>query len=143
MLICPLVAYEIFRKKLIRTESPTLALAPNGRIALNSAACRILSDAGVKSVVLLWDHEARKLALRASTGGEDSYALTFTGRHSASLAAKAFMRHIGWEAKERRVFPAVWNAAKKMLEVDLNEDARQMLSRKIAKAFLKRSKADP
>jgi hypothetical protein len=138
----PLVAYEVFSKKLTRTDSPMLALAPNGRIALNAAACRILDDAGVKSVTVLWDADARKLALRGSTGGGDSYALTFTpDRHSASLAAKAFMRHIGWDAKERRVFPAAWNAQKKMLEADLNKDVSQELRRKLAEVFLKKSRA--
>jgi|SRR5579871_691778 len=135
------VAYEVFNKKSVRNDSPTVALTPNGRIALNSATCRILADAGVKSVVVLWDNTARKLALRASKRGEQSYAITYApDRHSGSLAAKAFMRHIGWDAKERRVFAAGWNDSQKMLEVDLNAD---VFGRTVAAGVIRARKNRP
>jgi len=54
----------------------------------------------------------------ATKSDKDSFAVTNTG-HSASLRAKSFLAHIGWNAPKREQLPATWNAAEKMLEVTL------------------------
>ena len=46
------MAYEVFKRTGVRVEEPALSLVPDGRIALNAAAVRVLTQAGVKSVLL-------------------------------------------------------------------------------------------
>ncbi len=98
-----------------------LSLAPGGRITLNAAATRIMSEAGVKFVLLLWDKGSHRLALKAAQKGDkNGYALTLlTERHSGSLRAIQFLRHIGWNAPRRELLPATWNEKERMLEVTL------------------------
>jgi hypothetical protein len=131
--------YEKFKRTKARVDSPTIALAPRGTIALNAAASRAMEEAGVKAVMLLWDRDANRLAIKAtSKTDKDAFALSISpGSHSGSIRAKSFLSHIGWESKERRVFAAAWDKAQKMLEADLNVDVHSDLSQKIAKAMLK------
>lgn len=115
------MAYEIFQRTAVRVETPSLAVAPGGRIAFNAAACRLLIDAGVRNVVILWDKARNRMAIRAASKGEkNSFTVTFTGgSHSGSLRAQSFLRHIGWNAAKREALAATWNAAEKMFEATL------------------------
>jgi hypothetical protein len=38
--------YQIFERVAVRVETPILSIVPGGRIAINSAAGRLLMDAG-------------------------------------------------------------------------------------------------
>jgi len=103
-----------------RGYSPTVALVPDGRITINAAAVRILTQAGVKAVLLLWDKVNNRMALKASSRADKStYAVSMTGHHSGSLRAKLFLVHIGWNAPNRQTSPAVWDEKEKMFEVSL------------------------
>lgn len=115
------MAYQLFERTGVRVESPTLSIVPDGRIALNSASARLLSEAGVKSVALLWDKSAHKVALKATTKGDSNgYAVSLSpDKHSGSLRAKTFISHIGWRATKRIMVPAVWNVQERMLEAIL------------------------
>ena len=115
------MAYEMFEKKSTRIETPALALTPAGRIVLNAAAARIAEKANIKAIKILWDKTTAGLALQAAQQGtKDSYLLTLSGkRNSATVAAKAFVRHIGWSCDRRYTVPANWNARQKMLEARL------------------------
>jgi len=115
------MAYETFVRRSVRIEEPALAVAPNGRIALNAAASRLLEKSGVKAVKILWDKTTCGIALQAAHKEDrDSYSLAFgNGYHSATLAAKAFVRHIGWSSKQRQTVPAKWNEQQKMLKARL------------------------
>src|SRR5579864_8212204 len=131
--------YEKFKRTRVRVDSPTVALVPKGTIALNAAASRAMSEAGAKAVVLLWDHAEKKLAVKAASKNDrDAFALSMApGSHSATIRAKSFLNHIGWDSKERRVFGAVWDGAQKMLEADLNADVSQKFARTIAMGISK------
>jgi hypothetical protein len=115
------MAYETFERRSVRIEQPALAVAANGRIALNAAATRLLEKSGIKAVKILWDKATCGIALLAAHKDDrDSYSLAFsTGYHSATLSAKAFVRHIGWSSKSRQTVFAKWNEQKKMLEAQL------------------------
>jgi hypothetical protein len=115
------MAYELFERVAVRVDTPTLSIAPGGRIAFNSAACRLLLEARMKNVVILWDKDTRHTAIRAAPkGGKNAFAITFTGKnHSASVTAKAFLRHIEWNASKRVALATTWNAAEKMFEAVL------------------------
>ena len=114
------MAYELFKRTAVRVESPTLAITPTGRIVVNAAGCRILRDAAVKHVVLLWDGSGRRMAVKGARKREKyAFTITFSRGSSGSLGAKTFLRHIGWRAAERVTLPALWNETDKMFEVVL------------------------
>jgi hypothetical protein len=115
------MAYETFERPRVRIEEPALAVAPTGRIALNAAAARLLEKFGVKAVRILWDKATCGIALQAAHKDDrDSYSVAFAnGYHSGTLAAKAFLRHIGWSSDRRQTVPAKWNEKEKMLEAKL------------------------
>jgi len=113
------MAYELFQRKAVRVESPTLAITTTGRIVVNAAGCRILREAALKRVMLLWDGSGRRLAVKGATRGEKhAFAISFSpDGSSGNLSAVTFLRHIGWRAAERVTLPASWSQADKMFEV--------------------------
>jgi hypothetical protein len=118
------MAYEVFKRTGVRVEGPSISLVPDGRIALNAAAVRILTEAGVKSVLLLWDKSNNTIALKAATKSDrNSFAVSIVRDHYAgSLRAKSFLSHIGWRAPKRTLLPATWNPKDKMLEITLPQE---------------------
>ena len=87
------MAYERFEKQSVRVLDPTLSLAKSGKIALNAAAGRIMQEAGIKSVVILWDKTSYGIALQAAHKGDrNAYTLSFaTDTGGATCAAKSFL----------------------------------------------------
>lgn len=82
-----------------------------------AAATRVLFEAGVKAVLLLWDKANSKIALKATAKGDkNGFAVSFTDKHSGSIRAKSFVVHIGWTGTSREMLPAAWNEKEKMLE---------------------------
>ena len=118
------MAYEVFKRTGVKVLEPALSLVPDGRIALNAAAVRILAHAGVKSVLLLWDKGNYRVALKAaSKGDKNAYAVSIVpDAHSGSLRAKSFLGHIGWSASKRTLLPATWNEKEKMFEITLPQE---------------------
>jgi hypothetical protein len=116
-----LLAYELFERVAVRVDTPNLSIAPGGRIAFNAAACRLLLDAKIRTVVILWDKDASRMAIKTAPRGErNAFGISFTGaNHSASLTAKLFLRHIGWSASKRVALATTWNAGAKMFEATL------------------------
>jgi len=117
------VAYKTFERTNVRVEDPALTIAPirDGRIALNAAACRLLKQAGVKTVNILWDKATCGIALQAAGKHDpDAYSVAFgPSGNSASLSGKAFLRYIGWSSDLRQIVPAKWDGHQKMLEATL------------------------
>ncbi len=92
-------------------------------MVINAAAARLLIEAGVKSVLLLWDKANHKMAVKAAQKGDkNAYAVSLSpDKYSGSLRAKAFVAHIGWRAPRREMLLATWNAKEKMFELTLPE----------------------
>jgi hypothetical protein len=112
------MAYEVFKRTSVRVEEPSLSVTPDGRVVLNAAAARALAEAGVKSVLLLWDEINSKLAIKAAPKADrNAYAVSFTrNREGGSLRAKMFISHIGWSPLGRQRLDATWDPREKMLE---------------------------
>ena len=108
-----------------------LSLTPDGRIALNAAACRVLLSSDVKFVLLLWDRINRKIALKATTKADrNGYAVTIVpSRHAGGIRAKSFLTHIGWKGGSRLRLAASWNHKEKMLEVIVPQTAVSSIMR--------------
>ena len=114
------MAYEVYQRTSFRVEDPALSLTPDGKIALNAPAVRLLREANVKFVLLLWDKNNRKVALKAAVKGDtNAYAVSGVGSHSATIRAKPFLRHVGWKGLKRTTLPATWHEKDKMFEVFL------------------------
>jgi hypothetical protein len=84
----------------------------------------VLTQAGVKSVLLLWDKTNSKVALKAAAKGDkNAYAVSIVrDSHSGSLRAKLFLSHIGWNSPKRMMLPATWNEKDRMLEMMLPQE---------------------
>lgn len=118
------MAYEVFQRSSIRVDTPTLSLVPDGRVAINSAACRLLIEANVEKVIILWDKRHNKMAVKGATK-EDANAFTITfasDLHAGTFRAKTFLDYIGWRAANRITLPVVWNASEKMFEFSLPKE---------------------
>ena len=113
------MGYKVFSRTTVRVEGFAVSLVPDGRITLNAASVRVLGEAGVKSVLLLWDEPGNRLALKAATKGDkNAFAVSF-GDSSGSIRAKSFLRHIQWNAPKRTLLPASWNPQQRMIEAIL------------------------
>jgi hypothetical protein len=115
------MAYKLFQRTGVRVDSPALTISAGGRIGINAAAVRVMVEAGVKAVLLFWDKTNNKIALKsAPKNDKNAYAVSLApGHHSGTIRAKAFLAHIGWNA--RQTLPAEWNEKDKMFEVSLTE----------------------
>jgi hypothetical protein len=116
------MAYEVFDNKATRLGSPALTIATDGRLALNADAGDLLKGLGAKFVHLLWDAEARKIALRPLAKADSrSYKLSVPHAHKRGMlvSGSTFMRYIGWPLSKRVTLPAEWNEKEKILEAVL------------------------
>jgi hypothetical protein len=133
--------YEVFQRTTVRVEEPTLSLTPEGRIGLNSATARIFAEAGIKSVLLLWDKVSCKCALKAAPKTDkNAYAVSVApNKRGGSLTAKSFLNHIGWSAPRRETLPATWNEKEKILEITLPQKYVSLGMRRAHKEKMKTS----
>jgi hypothetical protein len=115
------MAYEMFTRSAVRVDTPTVSVVPDGRMALNAATCRVLSNAGIAALTLLWDKSKYKLALKAARKGDpNAFSVSLSpDKHSGSLRAKSFFVHIGWRAPKREMLPAIWNEKERMFEISV------------------------
>jgi len=114
------MAYETFERRAVRVEDPTLTVRPEGRITFNAAASRLLENAGVRTVRILWDKTTCGIAVQAAPKGDsNSYSVAFSRSRSATLTAKLFLQYIGWSSDRRQTVSAKWDERRKMIEAKL------------------------
>ncbi len=121
------MAYEIFTRKVRRVGSPAVTLSTLGRLALNKAAADILHRSAVEHVLLLWDAEARKFAVRPITKKDErAYKLHYGKKgNGAGFSAVTFLAHIGYDYSKTRSHPAIWNEDQQMFEVEVPQECFQ------------------
>ena len=101
------MAYEIFEKK-ARVLGPLPITISKDRISANSPAARVFHQRAVEFVLLLWDKDNRKLALRPLTKKDArAYKLSYgqvknNQPNGATFSARTFLSHIGWDSKKNR-----------------------------------------
>jgi hypothetical protein len=117
------MAYEVFTRKIIRTGSPTVSVSRLGRIGLNQSASHAMEITSETLVLLLWDKEHKKIAIKKVTNKDArAYRITLSNK-SSGFSAKTFLDYIGYDYSQTRSFPAEWNEQEKMLEVQLPNEA--------------------
>ena len=131
--------YKVFEKKIVRNSSPTLSIGKFGRIGLNRSSAKYFRDTAVELVLLLWDEDARRIALRPTSKKDNkAYTLRFDKEglgSGAGFFAKSFFHHIGYDYGETRIMPAEWNENQQILEVQLPDEAFSTSTSKEATVF--------
>ena len=115
------MAYEIFSRKVQRKGIPAVSITPYGRLAFNRPLVKILEDNAFERVLLLWDADRHRLAIRPITKNDPrSYQISFRSKESGvGVSIKTFLDHYDIDYSETRSIPAVLNADDMIVEVDL------------------------
>jgi hypothetical protein len=114
--------YEIFSRKAPRIISPAISIHPTGRIYLNQGASSYLLKGAAKQVLLLWDKEHLRLALKPLNKKDNrAYRIAYSHKGSgASVTAKGFLEWIGYNSEPGTLtLNAEWNESEGMFEVEV------------------------
>ena len=126
------MGYQIFEKQITRTTTPSVTITKIGRIMLNAASSRIFHDNAVESVLILFDKEQGKVALKP-IGKKDGRAYRVTygkNQNGCSFSGKSFLDFAKIDYSKKRTFPASWNEGDGLLELSLSlekEDRQRRL----------------
>lgn len=126
------MGYTIFEKEYpSKSTSPTITISPLGRCALNRAAAEMFSKDAVEHVLLLWDGEAKRFAVR-SVGKNDkrSFPVRYSRKDDKTVIGGAFsgvmfLKHIKYNYKETGTYPITRSADGALYEVQLPEERFQ------------------
>lgn len=111
--------YEIFTRTRTSTVTPSISINNKARIGLNRATTKIFNENAVEFVLLMWDADRYRMAFRPIVKKDNrAYGVSYA-RSAGMFTAKMFLEHIGYDYSEGRSFPASWNEADNMLEVDI------------------------
>lgn len=136
------MGYSIYERKNFRTSSPAVTVTSQGRIALNSPLSKLFHKMAVQSVLLMWDDEKRKVALRPITKKDNrSYSVAYSHDVAgASVSAHGFLKHLGWDGKKHNV-PAIWNDDESVLEFDIPQWGKHSKQKVVAVETGRKQKA--
>ncbi len=125
------IAYEVFSRKVSRSGSPMVTITKLGRISLNKTATVRLEKEAVEFILLLWDRESRKIAIRPITKKDPrAYRVSYGQKgNGAGFSAKTFLDFIELDYGESRNMPVLWNDQENAYEVEVPaeffKDSRQ------------------
>ena len=128
------MGYEVFSRKTSRAGTPMLTISKLGRISFNKHATNRLSKDVVEFVILLWDKEARRIAIRPISKKEPrAYRVTYGIKgNGAGFSAKTFFDFIEYDYTESRSFPVEWNDQENMYETKISaEHFKSVAQRKL------------
>ena len=121
------MGYEVYERKIVRTGNPSISISKIGRLGINQHAAKYFRQNAVEFVLLLWDKDARQMAIRPLTKKDArAYAVTYDKKGKgggAGFFGKTFFDFIEYDYAETRSFPAVWNESEGILEVKLPAEA--------------------
>ena len=111
--------YEIFTRKRVQSGTPAISFGPAGRVGLNQPATQILQGNAVEFVLLLWDKDSRRVAIRPITKRDKrAYKLSYT-KSSSQFSGKSFLEYINYDFSVTRSFPAEWNEEEEVFEIEI------------------------
>jgi len=105
------MGWEIFTRQMIRTGDPMVTLMASGRVSLNKPAGKRFEDKAIEHVLLLWDKDARRVAIKPITKKDTrSYKLSYASKgNSAGFSAVTFFRYINYNWDKTRSYDLEWN----------------------------------
>jgi len=123
------LGYEIYVKEFAsRSSAPTITLAGKlGRITLNRSAAEMFDKDAIQHVLLLWDKDSLKFAIRPLTKKDDrAFNIRYSKKDKqvigAAFSGVMFLRHIGYDFTTTGTYPLTWNADISMFEVQLPKE---------------------
>ena len=127
------MGYEIYAKEFpTKSTSPTLTISKLGRCGLNRAAAMQFDKEAVENVLLLWDRDALKFAIRPITKKDSrSFNVRYMRKGKgdkekivtgAALSAVMFLKHIGYDLSSSQTYPIHWNADEAIFEIQLSKE---------------------
>lgn len=127
------MAYEIYVREFATRSSttPKINISNLGRCTLNRAAAELFHKEAVEQILLLWDAQSRKFAMRPITKKDArSFGLRYSVNkqkviQSAAFGGVMFFRHIGYDFSSGDTYPVTWNANESIFEVELPEEKFQ------------------
>ncbi len=123
--------YEIFTRKRIQSGTPAVSFGPMGRVGLNQASTQILQANAVEFILLLWDKDNRRVAIRPITKRDKrAYKLSYT-KSSAQFSGKSFLEYINYDFSETRSFPAEWNEDEGVFEIEIPAEHFKVKKRRL------------
>lgn len=123
--------FEIYTKeRQSKSLSPMLSISPLGRCTLNRAAAEMFDKDAVQIVLLLWDNETHKMAIRPITKKDPRsfnirYSRTDKIATSAAFSGVLFLKHIGYDMSETKSYPIQWNQEEAHFEAELPKERFQ------------------
>ncbi len=102
------MAYEVFERKTPRLGIPMLSFSKIGQMTFNQSAARVMQKETIETVLLLWDAEGKKLALKVTSNKKDmrAYTIRYNEKgNGASFSAKTFLDHAGIDYSQRKAIP--------------------------------------
>ena len=107
-----------------------LSFTKLGQITLNTLSAQALQKAAIEYVLLMWDTEERKFALKSTSNKKDprAYRLHYhDAGNGAGFSAKTFLDYIGIDYSQRRAMP-----------VEINPNHEMVIEVKIPDEYFKR-----
>jgi len=122
--------YEVFTRKVPRMGNPVMSFTRAGNVVFNTLAARELQKATIDHVLIMWDTESRKIALKSTSNKKDPRAYRVAYRdegNGAGFSAKTFLDYIGVDYSARRA-----------MDVDINANHELVIEVKVPDEFFKR-----
>ncbi len=122
------MSWEIYTKeRQTKSTNPTITISRLGRCTLNKAAATQFDKEATQNVLLLWDREMYKVALRPITKKDPRafslrYARAKESLTGAAFSGVMFLRHINYDFTSTKTYPITWNAEESIFEVTLPKE---------------------
>ncbi|MGO8792589.1 MAG: hypothetical protein ACLQVL_35100 [Terriglobia bacterium] len=118
------MAWEVYTRQIIRTGDPVVTITKMGRLAVNMIGTSIFESQKASHVVLLWDRDACKCAIKiANSKDSGAYKLTYNPKSNGSgFSAVTFFNYIRYDWTATRAFNAAWDDEGKMLIFDIPKE---------------------
>jgi hypothetical protein len=117
--------YEIFTRKIRKLPTPAVTLNSYGRMQFNKAATARLEREAVENVLLLWDKDTKKVALRSiNKKDQRAYPVAYGAKgNGAGFSTKTFFDYIGLDFSQSRTIPIEFGEGDILMEFQIPEDA--------------------
>jgi hypothetical protein len=125
------MAFEIYSKeRQSKSLAPMLSISSKlGRCTLNRAAAEMFDKEAVLTVLLLWDSEAHRMAIRPIPKKDPrSFSIRYARDKkdkralSAAFSGVMFLKHIGYDMSDTKSYQLQWVADQAHFEVQLPAD---------------------